>query len=288
MALAAVVGVQPPSIESNECHRSVLFGPNYGQLNYWSPVMLFLAREQKRSSFQYLAMWDEGLGSIQRTRFITPSRKEELLFGYGPYSYLWCDPAVPIAVEPNLPLAFEFPEPEVNEAYLRSSYEPGGLAVGMKKGSLVIHAGGRPVYVDQFPTNDVNQPAEPVEEMLVADDGRVATIRCVGPKTASVGEQWVDLIRPGRLTVERHAEKPISFWCAERPQRNGNGFRWPDGTELEVTAGTLTAVDEAGYTETPVHFGGMKFADPCPRTYTTVVLDPIASRIALEVRCPSE
>lgn len=287
MALAAVVGRQPKTIESNECHRSVLFGPNYGQLNYWSPVMVFLAKEQRRSTFQYLALWDEALGTLQHTRFITPTRREELLFGYGPYAFLWCDPTIPATLEPNLPLAFEFPEPEVNEAYLRASYELGGLAAGMKKGGLVIHAGGRPVLVDQLPTNDTNKPAEPVDEMLVADDGRVATIRCVGPKSAGIGEQWVELTRPGLLTVERETEKPLDFWFAEQPHRDGNTFRWPDGTELIVVTGEIAAVDNAGYTETPVHFGGMKLADPCPRTYTTVKVDPAEGLVRLEVRVPS-
>ena len=94
--------------------------------------------------------------------------------------------ACPPRLRPNLPLAFEFPEPEVNEAYLSSSYDEGALVVGMKKGGLVVHAGGRAVLVDQLPTNDTNNPAAPVDEMLVADDGRTAMIRCVGPVSAGI------------------------------------------------------------------------------------------------------
>jgi len=121
IALAAVAGPQPADLTTNECERSVIFGPNYGQLNYWSPELVYLARVHRRPIYQYLAFWDESLGSLQRTRFITPNRREELLFGNGPYAFLWYDANVPAEVEPNLPMSFEFPEPEVNEAYLRDS-----------------------------------------------------------------------------------------------------------------------------------------------------------------------
>jgi hypothetical protein len=272
IALAAVADRQPAELSANECNRSVLFGPNYGQLNYWSPVLLYLARSQQRPIFQHLALWDECLGSIQRTRYITPNRREELLFGNGPYAFLWYDERVPAEIEANLPLAFEFPEPEVNEAYLRSSYDEGALVVGMKKGGLVVHAGGRAVLVDRLPTNDANRPASPVDEMLVADDGRTAMIRCIGPVSAGIEEQLVELSRPGQLTIERRASKSMSWWYMDRPQLSGQTFHWPDGVELTVEQGRIVDHKSDGYTETPVHFGGMKFADPCPCSYATVAI----------------
>ena len=284
IALAAVAGRQPAELTANECNRSVLFGPNYGQLNYWSPVLLYLAGTQKRPIYQHLALWDDALGSIQRTRFITPNRHEELLFGNGPYAFLWYDERVPANIEPNLPLAFEFPEPEVNEAYLRSSYDDGALVVGMKKGGLVVHAGGRAVLVDQLPTNDTNKPAEPVDEMLVADDGRSATIRCVGPASAGIAEQLIELSRPGQLTIERKTSQPMSWWHMDSPKLTEQTFRWPDGVELTVEKGRITQHKADGYTETPVHFGGMKFADPCPRTYATVTIEPDMGMIRLVIR----
>jgi len=286
MALAAVAGPQPATLSSNESNHSVLFGPNYGQLNYWSPVLVYLARSQQRPIYQYLAFWDESLGGIQRTRYITPNRHEELLFGYGPYAFLWCDPNMPAEVEANLPLAFEFPEPAVDEAYIRESYESGALVVGMKKGGLVIHAGGRAVFVDQLPTNDTNKPTAPVDELLVADDGHTATIRCVGPREFSIGEQIVELSRPGLLTVERSTTEPIKWWYMENPQWVGNLLRWPDGVELRVENGTITEQKADGYVETPVHFGGMKFADPCPRTYATVTVIPDAGKVRWSVHVP--
>jgi hypothetical protein len=244
---------------------------------------VFLARHHKRPIYQYLASWDESLGSIQRTRYITPNRKEELLFCLGPYAYIWCDPDITPAIENNLPLSFEFPEPEVNEAYMRASYKPGGIVVGMRKGGLIIHAGGRPVLVDQPPVADVNKPAEPVDEMLVADDGRNAFIRCVGPKSNGIAEQIIELQRPTRLTVDRRCSKPLTWWCAGEPQRQENTLAWPDGTKLTIRKGTIAEFNPQGYLETKVHYGGMKFADPHPFTYPTFTVEPIDDRIVLEV-----
>jgi hypothetical protein len=286
IALAAVAGQQPATLEFNENNRSVLFAPTYGQIDYWSPALVYLARHHKRPIYQYLALWDESLGSIQHTRFITPTRKEELLFCLGPYAYIWCDPEIAPAVEGNLPLSFEFSEPEVNEAYLRASYEPGGIVVGMRKGAIIIHAGGRPIFVDQLEPPDNSTPAEPVDEMLVADDGRGAFIRCVGPKVHEIGEQLVKLERPSRLTMNRQCSKPITWWCASDLRREENSFMWPDGTRLSVRKGTIVEVNLEGLVEKLVHFGGMKWADPHSFTYPTIKVEPADGQIALEVVTP--
>ena len=286
MALAAVAGRHPRDLEFNESNRSVLFGPCYGQLDYWSPVLVYLAREERRPIYQHLALWDESLGSIQHTRFITPHKKEELLFSFGGYAYLWFDPGVPDEVEPGLPLSFEFPEPEVNEAYLRSSFEPGGIVIGMKKGGLIVHAGGRPVLVDQLKVNDVNAPAKPADEMLVADDGRTAMIRCVGPKESGLKEQRVELHRSARLTIRRETTEELKWWHAGEVQRDGNTLAWPDGTTLKVTRGMIAAVDPRGFLETKVHYGGMKFADPHPFVYPVVTARPDGGVLELEITVP--
>jgi hypothetical protein len=274
MALAAVAGRQSAELTANEPDRSVLFAPNYGQLNYWSPVLVYLARLQRRPIYQYLASWDESLGSVQHTRFFTPHRKEELLFGYGPYSYLWCDPTVPAEVEPDLPRSFSFPESEVNEAYIRSSFKPGDIVAAMLKGSVIIHAGGRSVFVDRMNTTDQNKPAPPVEQLLVSDDGRAAMIRCVGPKAFDVGEQLVELQRPDHLTLTRHTTKPVEWWCMDSPRHDGNRLVWADGVQLEVQRGKIVEFKPDGYLETLVHFGGMKWADPCPHSFPTVRVEP--------------
>ena len=286
MALAAVAGQHPRDLQYNESNRSVLFGPCYGQLDYWSPVLVYLAREQRRPVYQHLALWDYSLGSIQRTRFITPNRKEELLFSFGGYAYLWYDPAVPDKIESHLPLSFEFPEPEVNEAYLRASYEPKQIVVGMRKGGLAVHAGGRPVLVDQLPVNDVNAPAQPVDEMLVADDGLTALIRCIGPKSAGIAEQRVELRRPSRLVIRRETEAELNWWYAGEPQRDANQLSWPDGTTLTVTRGSIVDIDPQGYLETKVHYAGMKFADPHPFVYPVVTARPDQGVLELTVTVP--
>jgi hypothetical protein len=286
IGLAAVTAGQPATLQYNEDNRSVLFGPSYGQVNYWSPVLLYLARHDRRPIYQHLALWDESLGAIQRTRYITPRRKEELLFCLGPYAYLWYDASVTPAIEQNLPLSFEFPEPEVNEVYLRASYEPGGIVVGMKKGGLIVHAGGRPVLVDLLGVADTVKPPPPIEDTRLTDDGRQATIRCVGPKSAGLGQQIVQLDRPSRFTIDRECSKPLTWWCAGDPRQDGPAAIWTDGTRLTVTHGKLTAINPKGYLETKVHFGGMKFADPHPFAYPTFTVEPVDGRIVVEVTTP--
>ena len=282
IALAAVAGPQPLGLAEHENHRSVLFGPSYGQLDYWAPALLFLAREQRRPIYQHLALWDAGLGRIQRSRYITPNRKEELLFTFAGYSYVWYDPTVPAEIEPNLPRSFEFPEPEVNEAYLRDSFEPGGIVVGMKKGSLVVHAGGRPVLVDRL-QDDVNNPSKPVEEMLVADDGRLAFLRCVGPKPHGVGEQRIELNRPGKLTIRREAAKPLGWWHAGDAKRTSNTLTWPNGTRLTVTRGAIESIDPKGHADRLVHYARMKYADPLTLVYPVVTVRPDGGHIEISI-----
>jgi len=274
IALAAVAGRHPRRLRYNESNRSVLFGPSYGQLDYWSPVLVYLARQHRRPIYQYLALWDESLGSLQRSRYITPTRKEELLFSFGGYVYLWYDAQVVPGVEDNLPRSFEFPEPKVDEAYLRDSYRPGDIVVGFKKGGIVVHAGGRPVLVDRFETNDTNAPSQPVGELLVADDGRLARIRCVGPESAGISEQSIELRRPGRLRVHRKSSRPLTWWFA---------VTWPDGTALTITVGSISDFDAQGFVETKVHYAGMKYADPMPMEYATVSVEPDNGVVQVDV-----
>ncbi len=286
IALAAIAAGQPGSLQFNEDNRSVLFGPSYGQINYWSPVLLYLARHDRRPTYQHLALWDESLGSLHHTRYITPHRKEELLFCLGPYAYLWYDASVKPAIEEKLPYSFEFPEPEVNEVYLRASYQPGGIVVGMKKGGIIVHAGGQRVLVDRLHVNDTSAPAKPVDETLLADDGLHATIRCMGPSADGIAEQLVELERPSKLSITRTTSKPMTWWYAGEPQYKDNAFTWQDGTQLKVAQGTVGTIDPKGFVETKVHFGGMKWADPHPFVYPTVSVEPVNGKIVIEVMSP--
>ncbi|MEO2049508.1 MAG: DUF4962 domain-containing protein [Pirellulales bacterium] len=291
IALAAIARGQSGELRYNEDNRSVLFGPSYGQIDYWSPVLVFLARQQKRPIYQYLAQWDESLGALQHTRYITPTRREELLFTFGPYVYMWYDTSIAAEVERDLPLSFEFPEPEVNEAYLRASFRPGDIVVGMKKGGLVVHAGGRAVLVDQLNVNDMNNPASAVDEMLVADDGRLATIRCVGPTGAGLREQTVDLYRSGlygsgRLVIRRETTQLLKWWYSGEASVEDNSLVWPDGTRLEVVMGNIESVDPTGFVETKVHYGGMEYADPHPFTYQVITVKGQSGIVEICVTTP--
>jgi len=286
IALAAVADGQPRDLSFNEPNRSVLFGPCYGQVDYWSPVLLYLARHDRRPIYQRLALWDESLGALQRTRFVTPNAGEQLLFCFGPYAYLWYDDAVEPGLEERLPYSFAFPEPEVSEAYLRSSYDHGDVVVGMRKGEVIVHAGGHPVLVDQFKL-EAADPAAGVKELLVDDDGRRAAIRCVGPEAAGLQTQLVELHRPSRVTLRRDASRPLTWWHAGQAERDGNSLAWAGGVRLVVTTGEITDYNPRGWTDEKVHFGGMRFADPHPFTYPTVTVAPADGRIVVEISAPA-
>jgi hypothetical protein len=124
--------------------------------------------------------------------------------------------------------------------------------------------------------------------MLVADDGRTALIRCVGPKEAGIGEQRVELHRPSQLTVTRHCTQLLTWWCAGEPTHKENTVTWANGTMLTLKKGNIVAMKPDGFVETKVHFGGMKFADPHPFTYPTFTVEPQDGQIALEVVCPTD
>lgn len=286
IALAAVAAGQPADLQFNDDNRSILFGPSYGQINYWAPVLVFLARNQQRPIYQHLASWDHSLGSLQRTRYVTPNKKEELLFCLGPYAYLWCDTTVPAAIEPDLPLSFVFPEPEVNEAYMRSSYKRDGIVVGLKKGGIIVHAGGRPVMVDQLGVADINDPKAAVEELLVADDGVQAMIRCVGPESSGLGQQVITLHRPARLCIDRELSEPLTWIYSGDAKREGQSFVWSDGTRLTLTGGKIASITSQGYRDAKVHYAGMQYADPHPFEYPTVVVEPEDGRVTIEVTTP--
>src|SRR5204863_2425959 len=69
LALASIVAEKLPGYDQN--YANVVLEPYYGQLDYYAPVLLFLAREYHRPIFQYLALWDHSLGQLQKTRAIT-------------------------------------------------------------------------------------------------------------------------------------------------------------------------------------------------------------------------
>ena len=107
----------------------------------------------------------------------------------------------------------------------------------------------------QLNTNDVDDPAESIQEMLVADDGRLAAIRCVGPDKVGIGTQFIKLHRPSTLSIERETTRPMTFWHADEAKREANLLRWDDGTTLTITKGTIDSIDPDGYEDRKSHYG---------------------------------
>jgi hypothetical protein len=277
LALASIAG-QERLNHPDEHHQSVVLSPAYGQLNYYAPVLLCLAREYRNPTCQYLARWDDTLGRIQTTRYWTP-HGEQLLFELGGYAYLWCaetPPTKPLEKR----LSFHFPS--VDEAYLRAGWEPGGLVAGIRKGELVVHAGGQPVLIE--PT-DWREPATGIHVASVEDNGRVAAIHC----TDSVGEVLtVELHRmERRLTVRRRAKEDWQWWCQGTPTRKDSVLRWKSGVILRVISGEIKSYEPRGYEPVlSVGFGKLRMADPSPMAYPkcTVRLGT-NDEIVVEVRC---
>jgi hypothetical protein len=279
-ARLALAGIAAPKAGGHDQdHETVVLQPSYGQINYYAPVLLALAREYRKPLYQHLALWDRTLGSLQQTRYVTNS-DERLLFGWGGYAYAWYDHRVAAAAEPDAPLSFAFPS--VNEAYLRASYAPRGIVAGLRRRTVVIHAGGRPVYVDH---DDGRRTPETVTGVSLEDDGRRALLTCQGAADAGFTRQTLVLDRPGRLTLTRDTDVEQSWWCFGNPVRQENTLRWEDGTTLEVKTGVLVSLDPKGYRdEKVVGMGRLKLVDPLPMTYPLIKARPKGRRLEVEVR----
>ena len=281
-ARLALASVAAPKIGGHDQdHETVILEPSYGQINYYSPVLLALARVYRNPLYQHLALWDKTLGSVQQTRYVTDNG-EWMLFGWGGYAYAWYDPTVPTTPEADAPLSFDFPS--INEAYLRASYTPNGLVVGMRRKAVVIHVGGRPVYADHY---DGHHPPAVVSDVALQDDGKQAVVTCKGAEDSGFTRQTLLLDRPDRLTLTRLTDTEQAWWCYGKPVLDGNSLRWDDGTTLEVTRGTLLSLDPAGYhDEIVVGLGLLRLKDPLPMTYPLVKAQPHAGRLVVEVCLP--
>ena len=269
LALAGIAARKRPGW--NESNQTVVLSPSYGQLDYYAPVLLFLAREYRLPTCQYLALWDESLGAIQRTRYAT-TNGEQMLFEFGGYDYVWFDPTVPAEPDEER-LSYHFPS--VNQAYARTSWREGGLLVGAAGRCVVVHAGGRPVLID---LHDPHAELEPCPPFTLTDTGRTVVIACEG-------EQTVTLHRLGRLELHRRAASPVQWWCHGEPRCDGNSLRWSDGTLLRITKGTLQSVEPGGYhDEKIVGLGKLRCVDPAPTAYPLVTALPEDGELHVEVR----
>lgn len=275
LAYAQVAAQKDPGW--NEADQTVIFSPSYGQLDYYAPVLLALAREYGDTTAQYLAVWDHSLGQLQQTRYICPNSEEQLLFELGGYAALWYDPSV--AASPgDTPLSYVFPS--VGEAYARSSWEMGGIVAGLSRdGQIAVHAGGDVVFAAEGPESDI--PAEQ-RSVALADDGTVATL------TARHGDAVVvtmALARPGRLLLEwSNRAAPLSFHTRQLPGVDGDRLTWENGVELRITAGHLTGVEPAGYAAPlVVGMGKLTVKDPHPVACPLLHATPDGGRLGIEI-----
>ncbi len=266
LALASVAG--PKGSGYSNPHESVIMQPGYGQLEYLSPVLLFLAREYELPTCRRLALWDQCLGALQRTRYVTP-HGEELLFELGGYAYLWCEPGeTPPRDKLDKRLSFHFPS--VGEAYLRSSWDPGGMVVGVRADSIVVHCGGIPLLI----SGERSAPA--IEIGGPQDDGRTAEVMLSGKG----GRISVTLTRPGSLRIRREMEGELPFWCQGTPELGDDILLWKGSGEIRVLEGAISRWDPRGHgDDLRVGHGRLSLKDPAPRSYPSGALRPSGSGV---------
>jgi hypothetical protein len=244
LALASVASEK--SDGHDEDHQTVILQPSYGQINYYSPVLLGLAHFYRQPLAQHLAMWDHTCGSIQQTRYVT-DHGEWLLFAWGGNAYAWYDRSIRPRIPADAPRSSGFPS--VKESYLRQSFQPDGIVAGIRDHAAVIHAGGRPIFVD-FPTT--------------------------APTTITQSNDT--------FTLAREATTEQKWWCYPGFTRDGDTLRWPDGTTLRAAVGDIVSVDPNGYhDEKVVGMGKLRMKDPMPMTYPLITARPAGGKLIIEV-----
>ncbi|MBM3839702.1 MAG: DUF4962 domain-containing protein [Verrucomicrobia bacterium] len=273
IALASVACWKRPGLDRDQAN--VVLEPSYGQLDYYAPILLALAREYRRPTYQHLARWDESLGNLQRSRYVTP-HGEELLFELGGYAFLWCDDSVADRADEKR-LSWSFPS--VSEVYARASWKSGDVLVGLRKGELVVHVGGHAVlagaWAEQGSTNFVCR--------VLSDDGRKVTLESRAQNGRSL---VVRLDRPKQqLLIHRNSDGEWHWWCHETPARKGNMLSWNSGVALRFKAGRISKFEPAGYApKLSVAFGKLDMVDPLARAYPLVeVLAPAKGETIIEV-----
>ena len=275
LALASIACEKQTGYDQH--NANVLLEPSYGQLDYYAPVLLFLAREYRRPLYQHLALWDQSMGQMQKTRYVTP-HGEQLLFSFGGYAYTWYDASV-VSTPGEAKLSYHFPS--VAEAYARASWKPEDLVAGLRKGQLVVHAGGQPILIE---LEGAPPGSGGLSVQNMNDDGTVAVIRCGANKEESV---TVELNRrERRLTVRRRVPGDWQWWCQGNPVRVDNEVTWGGRVAVRLIRGAIAAWEPEGYApELSVGNGALKLVDPLPQTFPRVTVRPASDgEIILEVR----
>lgn len=263
LAMASIAGEKRAGWDKP--HETVVLSPSYGQLNYYAPVLLALAKEYDKPHFQYLALWDKTLGGIQETRYITPKRREQLLFELGGYAYCWYSPAVKAEAE-EAPLSFRFPS--VYQAYARESWLPLGMVAAIDRGGqAIVHAGGAAVLVASGQSNESKTVPE------IEDDGTTAVLRWKEGESSSV---TMTLRRPGRVRVEwKGLPEQWTFWCLEPPVFADGVLTWRDAIQLRAVDGRISRIETEGYQ--PIHAvgnGKLHLINPEPERYPLITVSP--------------
>ncbi len=275
LALASIACLKLPGLD--EHHANVVMEPSYGQLDYYAPVLLALAREYRRPLYQHFARWDKSLGSLQHTRYVTP-HGEELLFELGGYAYVWNDDSLR-AKAGERKLSWHFPS--VDEAYARRSWRPGDLLAGIRRGEVVIHAGGQAVLIQ--PGTTTNAPTGD-SILSTTDNGRCAMIRC-GTNAISSLEVELDR-RSNKIFIRRSGSAAFRFWSQGEPTRVANELRWKNGTRLIVREGKLADWLPEGHSMIlSVGNGLLPLKDPIPKAHSlTTILPSAGGRVVVEIR----
>ena len=290
IALAAVAAGQPASLQFNENNRSVLVRPvlRPDQLLVSSAACIWHVTIAVPS----INIWHFGMNRSARCSTRVTSRriaKKSCCFVSGRMHTCGATQASARRSKTNLPYSFEFPEPEVNEVYLRSSYERGGIVVGMKKGGLIVHAGGR--------TRACRSTRRRRHERA-GQAGRRNTPRrrrpprhdplCRPKDGRASANSWSISSGPQSFLLHVRPNKPLTWWYAGNPQHSGNSFTLVRRHAIEnLPTARFSKIEPEGYVESKPHFGGMKFADPHPFVYPTVTVEPENGKIVVEVSSPT-
>lgn len=281
--LACVVGKRRPVYPYG--NESWLYGGNSDE----TATLTAMAREYRSTTLQHLATRDEAPGSLLRTRYVSRAG-DTMLFSWGAYAFLWYDPTLPAAVEPGLPRSFLFLDPDpkndvtsVAEAYARASYELGGLCVGVRRGCVAVHAGGKLALCTHVPPPGwPPPPATP--DMALSDLGSTAAIEWMQTESNQSLTQRVTLHRPGRVVMERRTALPWTCYAQGSPTHHNNTLTWPSGVRLNVTRGNISAFDSAGYTEPiVVGLGKLPLEDPAPASFPLFTFSPENGHIVVEI-----
>jgi len=173
-------------------------------------------------------------------------------------------------------LSYHFPS--VDEAYLRRSWTPDDLLVGVRTGQIVVHAGGIPVLSEL----SLSDPPKDLHIQNVDDKGDTATIH--SGNTANRMEITINR-QAGTLRILKTVPGDWKWYSDAIPKRDGNTLSWGKHASLRVIRGEIVSVEPDGFAPLfATGFNKLKLNDPAPKKYALVTLKPTARHeIELEI-----